>query len=124
MPAEDKFEQLLRRLATEDKPIPAARLSELSDLERGRLEALHRAWSELSPKRKRALIAQLGDLADEQIELTFEGINRFALEDPDDEVRRIAIENLWECQDPYLVAPLLKALGEDRSPGVRAPRGG
>ena len=119
MAAEDKFEQLLRRLATEDKPIPTARLSELSDLEIGRLEALHRTWGELSTKRRRALIAQLGDLADEQIELTFEGVNRFAMEDPDNEVRRIAIENLWESEDPHLVSPLLKALHEDRSPEVR-----
>jgi HEAT repeat protein len=118
MPA--AYEQLLQQLCDETQPVPRFRLSELSDLDRAQLERLQAVWEAIATPKRRTLIEELGELADLHIELTFERVYRLALQDPDAQVRRTAIQNLWECQDPTLVPPLVEALGSDPEPGVRA----
>ncbi len=114
------FEEILALLAAENVSLPSDRLTSLSDLDRKGLERFVEVWQRLSVDRRRLLIERLGDQADRHIELTFEIINRHAITDPDEEVRRLAIRNLWECEDPKLVPPLLDTLRSDPSLRVRA----
>lgn len=117
---EQSFLDLLQILQDEDRPVPFERLSELSDLDKQQAAQVQESWPHIPEIRRRILIEALGQQAFEHIELTFEPINRFALLDPDAKVRSIAIQNLWECEDPSLAKPLLKALREDREANVRA----
>jgi HEAT repeat protein len=114
------FEELLRLLADPNAPIPVDRLPDLSDPTQEELQALAEVWDQLPSDRRRALIDELGRLADLHIELLYERINRMALADSDAQVRRIAISNLWECRDPKLAPRLVEALRKDRSSQVRA----
>ena len=114
-----EFLDLLKGLATLDQATLARRLSAFSDLDRNHLQRLADEWPRLPASRRRDIVRLLGELADEQIELTFEVINRMAMADEDPQVRATAIANLWECQDPGLVPHLLRALREDPDARVR-----
>jgi len=114
------FEQLLEILSDEAQQLPLSSLAELSDLDTDRTEQLFEIWEHLSDERRRALINELGRQAEQRIDLAFEPIYRLAISDPDAEVRKDAISNLWECEDPALVPPFMAALTQDPAPEVRA----
>jgi HEAT repeat protein len=115
----DDFEATLRNLRDEQLPLPLEDLGTLSDLNREKLQLFMQTWTELSTERKRLLLSMLGQQADEKIELSFEVINRAALDEPDADIRRIAINNLWECEDEKLVPVYLNALSDETEPEVR-----
>ena len=118
---EDSFVDLLHSLTNEK--VDTVRLAELSDLDAERLDGFALTWQDLSPGRRHALLEDLGSLSNEKIELTFEAINRVALDDSDPAVRQQAIENLWESEDPALVGSLINLLNDDPVPEVRGAAG-
>jgi hypothetical protein len=120
---EDSFVDLLQSLTNDTEPVDPVRLAELSDLDSERLENFAVTWEALSADQRNALLEELGSLADAQIELTFEAINRFALDDPESTVRQQAIENLWESEDPKLARRFTNLLNNDPSPEVRGAAG-
>ncbi len=114
------FDQLLAVLSDKTQPIPVTRLHQLSDLEPSQLAQLQSAWPDIEPARRRSLLIELGQLADLNFEYNFESINRFALGDESPDVRRIAIDNLWECEDVSLAPKFVASLQDDPEPPVRA----
>ncbi len=120
---EDSFVDLLHSLTNDNEPVDPVRLVVLSDLDTERLERFSGTWEDLSPDQRQALLEELGSVADAQIELTFEAINRFALDDSEPVVRQQAIENLWESEDPGLARSFLTILNDDPAPAVRGTAG-
>lgn len=116
---EQEFEGLIEHLTSEEAEIPHDRLSDLSDLNADLVKRFLSAWPEMTAARRRGLIEDLGQLADEQIELRFEAINLAVLDDDDAGVRLQAIRNLWECDKQALSSSLLRMLVEDDSAEVR-----
>ena len=119
---EESFVELLK-LLSDSKPIDRPRLAELSDLGGPELDRFGQVWNELPQDRRQAVLGDLARLADSQIELTFEAINRVALDDPESQVRLLAIRNLWESEDPAIARRFLGILRDDPSPEVRAAAG-
>lgn len=117
---DSRFVQLLDDLADPSQGLPEDRLPLLSDISASQVARLADKWNAIPVERRLAMVDRLGKLADENFELTFERVNRFALNDVDELVRRTAIRNLWECEDPSLVQPLLAALRDDPATSVRA----
>lgn len=120
---DDSFVDLLHSLTNDAEPVDGVRLAAFSDLDTERLEKFTRVWEELPPARRQALLEEFGSVADAQIELTFESINRFALDDSEPAIRQQAIENLWESEDPRLARLLLHMLNDDPSLAVRGAAG-
>jgi HEAT repeat protein len=116
---EEQLTHLLNILTDDNAPLPIDRLSELSDLPTQTVRQWQSAWPSIAPHRKGAILQHLGQLADEQFELTFESINRLALGDADSNVRRVAINNLWECEDPAVIEPILQALHQAEDEALR-----
>ncbi len=117
------FLQLLETLQDESVPIPLQRISELSDLDRDQQHQFESVWPSVSTERKLQILKEMGQQALGHFELSFEAVNRIALSDSDSEVRSIAIENLWESEDPSLVPVLLESLvfkGDDHIRAVAA----
>jgi HEAT repeat protein len=114
------FRTLLEILKNEDRKVPPSSLSELSDLDSDRVEELASIWDQIPTATRKVLLAELGQIADLRIEYCFEAVNRIALNDSDSEVRKIAIDNLWESKDPTLVKRFSIAAREDPTPPVRA----
>ncbi len=99
--------------------IADALLVELSGLNREELAALQPEWPGVAPERRRKILDRLVSLAADNVRLSFEGVFRERLDDADAEVRRRAIEGLWECEGAWLVEPLVRLLTEDSSEAVR-----
>lgn len=117
---EEAFVQLLADLSN-GNPLPdRARLADLSDLDPNHLQRFSETWSQMADEARLRLLERLGTLADAQIELSFESINRIAMTDPTPDVRVQAIHNLWESEDLVLVQPLLTALQQDPTAEVRS----
>ena len=114
------LDTLLDKLQDEDRRIPDEDYAFLSDLDLSRYEQFVRTWEMLSPNRRRGIIQKLGELATENIELSYDRINCFAMKDTDPSVRRMAIINLWEFDDIKVAPDLVDALSHDPDPDVRA----
>ena len=113
------FVGLLELLGNEAYPLEPASLTALSDLDDVRLAQFRSAWGGFGTKRRHSILLQLGELANSKIELSFEAVNRFALQDSDPPSRAQAIGNLWESEDPQLARQLLDVLRADQVAEVR-----
>jgi len=122
MPAftERDFSQLLDRLRDLSQPFPPAELYHFSDLDKKELAALEALWPEVPLERRRGFIHDLGEISEANFEVMFEAVFRLGLEDEDGEVRAASIRNLWEVEEPDLIAPLIELMQHDPDPNVRA----
>jgi HEAT repeat protein len=114
------FDSLLAALASPGEVLPRADLAFLSDLDASQIDRLRRAWPSLDTDRRRDILREIGLLATDHIELNFDRVDRLALEDSDAEVRRRAIGNLWESEDPALAPALVTILVHDPDDETRA----
>ncbi len=115
-----RFEDVLRALRSLDAAVPTASLYALSDPGPKEIDALERVWPEVPLNKRRGLIEDLSELAEANFEVEFTGIYRIGLEDEDAEVRRAAVQALWEAEDVTLMAPLIELLDHDPDAEVRA----
>jgi len=109
--------ELLEILQDDSLPLPVQRFVELSDLDKDQQRQFASVWPSITGERKMQILRVMGHQALDRFELSFEAINRIAIQDPDSQIRSIAIENLWESEDPSLVPILLESLvveGDDR----------
>jgi HEAT repeat protein len=111
---------LLENLGDPDKSIAFSSLYLLSDLSGSTLEAFQEAWVRYESPIRRRLMKALVELAESSFEVHFDPLFRMSLADPDDEVRALALDGLWESQDMALIGPMLSLLRVDPSPAVRA----
>ncbi|MFC1949808.1 HEAT repeat domain-containing protein [Chloroflexota bacterium] len=106
---------------TDDSVTPlSSSLAELSNLGTEEMEFFKRSWAGIKPKRRRQIIRRLVELAEDSVELNFDSILKYCLEDQDDEVRSQAIEGLWENEEPSLIKSLIHLLEHDSSEKVQA----
>lgn len=119
MSTSEYFEEMLARLLDARKGINPSQVSELSDLSSAQARAFKEAWPHSEPGRRREIVRQLGQLAEENLELLFERVNRIVLEDEDPTVRRRAIANLWEAEDGPLGRALATIARDDPDHEVR-----
>ncbi|MDQ3855054.1 MAG: HEAT repeat domain-containing protein [Chloroflexota bacterium] len=110
----------LRDLLCGRERIHAASLPDFSDLSAEVVLELRAIWPEVPVQRRRALLASLRELADDNLEYNFKHIYLVALQDEDEAVRAAAVEGLWE-EDSTLVLHSLEGLAlTDSSADVRA----
>jgi HEAT repeat protein len=114
------FQDFLAELEDDSHPIKAARLSRLSQLADEERILFQKAWSRFSDKRRRQVIRQLVDLAEDNVELNFDNIFLLSLSDSDPRVRADAIRGLWEYDNRDLIEPLIHLLRADGDTDVRA----
>jgi len=116
---EMSFSELMERALDETDPLPHSDLSFLSGMlpEEARI---FMDWCSLaSVERRQQLLQALVELADSNFEMDFGVAFKHCLDDEDEEVRRTAVEGLWEDESPSLIQPLVKMLLEDPSVVVR-----
>lgn len=116
----EPLQKLLDSLLDESEPIPTLDLTQLSDLTSDQAKVVSKHWPQAPALNRQAVLRRLGQLAQDHIEFDFECVNRMALDDPDPEVRRQAVANLWECEDPELGRSLIGLMTDDSNDAVRA----
>jgi len=115
-----KLASCLALLADEDRPVRTIDLADISDLSRNQVAEFHAAWLDLSPSRRLELITTMVEQAEINIHLIFHAALRACLADGDAQVRRLAIEGLWEDERVSLVPSLAGLLINDPSDDVRS----
>ena len=115
----DELREILEELRG-SQAVPVGYLYRLSDLTGEQLAGFCATWDRLPLLQRRRLARSLVELAEVSFQVTFDAIFRYALDDPDAEIRALAIEGLWEHNSPNLIGPLLAKLRSDPSPEVRA----
>lgn len=114
------FNSALASLATESQHLTIQMLSLFSDPSREESAAFAQVWQGLSLERRRFVINQLVELNEDRFDVDFSLLYRAALSDPDEQVRRSAIDGLWEDESVSLVEVLIRLLKNDPSTLVRA----
>lgn len=107
-----KFERALENLRDADAPFSAEAIYSLSDLAGERLEAFRAVWIGMPVERRRSLIGRLVETAEMNFELDFSAIIYPALEDSDEQIRRTAIEGIFE-DSPYTVIERLMIMAQE-----------
>lgn len=108
-------EQTITELGNGDYSQPNPRLLNLSNLSAAQQKLFGQSWQSIAVTRKRQIMEQLVDLVEDNVELNFDSIFRYCLNDSDATVRTKAIEGLWECEDTSLIAPLTNIFEHDCS---------
>jgi HEAT repeat protein len=115
-----KLSSCLDLLADESRPVRTIDLADLSDLNRSQVAEFHAAWYALRPARRLELITAMVEQAETNIHLLFQAALRVCLTDGDAQIRRLAVEGLWEDERVSLVTPLADLLAHDPAADVRA----
>jgi HEAT repeat protein len=115
-----ELELVLDHVCEEDIPLSRSRLYMLSHLSGDELSRFSARWPLIDAGRRRRIVEALVQIAEANFSVDFNGLFRLALSDEDGEVRRQAIEGLWEDSNPGLVDTLVQMLSSDPSVLVRA----
>jgi HEAT repeat protein len=114
------LQETINSLKNKTSKILNSDLSELSDLSTDELQVFKEAWQGIELRRRRQIMNRLVDIAEDNPELSFDGIFRLCLRDNDAAIRAKAIEGLWENEDPSLIDSLVSLLNEDSSQAVQS----
>ena len=114
------LEQFFENLSDQAIPLSNSDFIELSDLSPAEMGVFARHWFLLSRERKRALITNLVELAEDSAELDFCAIFKMCLKDDDEWLQEKAIDGLWEYEDRSVLPGLIQVLTSQRGPDVRA----
>ncbi|MFQ6019413.1 MAG: HEAT repeat domain-containing protein, partial [Dehalococcoidia bacterium] len=77
-------------------------------------------WRAIDARRRRQVVGQLVDLAEDNVDLNFDVVFLVCLEDSDSQVRLNAVRGLWEYESSDLIPHLLRLLERDDDVRVRA----
>lgn len=114
------FELALQELSESDAQLTYRRLSMLSCPSREETAAFAAFWEGRDSQRRQQIISRMVELAEERFELDFVDLFRYCLGDPSSEVRRLAIEGLWEAEEHDLAVTLSKMATTDPAVEVRS----
>ncbi len=114
------FEEYLEELANGSRKLKIADLQRLSDLSPEQAGQLAARWADINVRRRRRILQELIDLAEDTVELNFAVVFRHAFEDDDAEVRLAAVRGLWEYESPDLIDNLTALTETDDGAAVRA----
>jgi HEAT repeat protein len=114
------LDRSLQHLADESAPLKPSTLFALSSLRSRQVSAVQAVWENLSSHRKRDVLQTVIEWTESMIDVDFSVLLHQSLQDSDAEVRRLALEGLWENEESWLVGSLLRLLKEDPEAAVRA----
>lgn len=115
-----EFSSYLRDLEDPATRLSAEGLQLLDALSREQCVAFRTVWPKIDGKRRRQVIHQLVELAEDNVDLNFHSVFFVALEDEDGAVRSDAVRGFWEYEGRDLIGPLLGLLEKDEELEVRA----
>jgi HEAT repeat protein len=95
-------------------------LAAFSNLSRAALRQVESAWPSIDQAMRCRLIAEAVELAEENVQYDFSRLCRFALADPEADVRQLALSGLWEDESESLLEEMLEIARYDDSTDVRA----
>jgi HEAT repeat protein len=114
------FQGYLEELTDTSVRLKAADLPRLSGLSAEQAGLLSSSWPRIGTTRRREIVQELQDLAEDNVEFDFDAVFLRGLEDSDADVRRASIRGLWEHESPDLIPSLVRLVKQDYDAAVRA----
>lgn len=114
------FEEYLRELRSPSSRLKVASLARLSGMRPEQARSFEEAWPSIDVRRRRRIVQELTDLAEDNVDINFDPVFLCGLKDPDSVVRLESVRGLWEYDGADIIAPLLRLLEEDEDAAVRA----
>lgn len=113
------FEDSLKDLADSNKRLGSQQLISFGGLSREEVSEFAETWTEIAAGRRLMVLSELTNLAEDNVELNFDAVFKFGLQDDDAGVRVAALQGLFEYEEPDLIPRLTEMLREDQDPEVR-----
>lgn len=120
MAVPSELERYLEKLGRGEGPISASRLVNLTGLDAGEVEVFWGRWRAMALERRRRILAQVVEVAEDNLDLDFDALFRACLGDEDGQVRLKALEGLAGSGGRSLISPLIQMAREDPVEAVRA----
>ncbi len=114
------FDAYMRELADGSVRLKVSSLARLSGLTPERAMELAKAWLAIDVRRRRRVVQELIDLAEDNVEFNFDAVFFRGLEDEDADVRLESVRGLWEHDGAKLIEPLIRVVDNDQNAAVRA----
>ena len=114
------LEEYLSELSDPSQPLKVADLAQLSALTTEAAPTVANAWPQIFLDRRKTIVSDLTQLAEDNIEYDFDTVLFIALDDSEDSVRVEAVRGLWENDSPEFMARLLDMVTTDDNARVRA----
>jgi HEAT repeat protein len=114
------FEAYLKELEDPSVRLKVADLARLSALSPEQADLLAAAWPHIDTNRRREVVQELLDLAEDNVEFDFDAVFLRGLEGSDAEVRLGSVRGLWEHEGPDLIPTLARLTKNDEDAAVRA----
>ncbi|OAI39936.1 hypothetical protein AYO38_01170 [bacterium SCGC AG-212-C10] len=99
--------------------VEPGRLALLSDLSTADYEQVRGAWLTIAGETRCMVLADAGDLAENNSEFNFDRLARIGMTDPDPVVRGLSIETTWESTDHRIASDLTRLVASDPESQVR-----
>ncbi len=113
--------ELLQRLIDAPGDVAPNEYFALSDLTREQVESVRRLWKEIDPAARRRTVEFLALAAEQYLDVELTAFLASILDDPDEDVRRMALELLDDSEPtPALLGPIIQRLQQDSADQVRA----
>ncbi len=109
----------LETIGAPGHPLAMRDLRPLSDLEGPLRSDFLANWGAIAPDRRLEITRSLVELAEDNVDLQFNQVLEWCLEDDEAAVRAVAVEGLWESDSPRILRRLIAVLQNDPAPGVR-----
>lgn len=100
--------------------ITRSRLRIFSDMRDNDYHAFWTYWVQIPVDGRIRIITLMNEISEDNLELNFRSVMRWALNDESDDVRQRAIDGLSEEEHPRIIGPLLERLQRDPSLAVRS----
>jgi len=114
------FADYLRELVDTRQSLKVAGLARLSAMGPDDSSHFASAWPVLDVQRRRAIVRELLDLEEDNVEFDFDAVFVEGLKDEDAEVRLNSVRGLWEHEAPDVIGSLVALTKNDPDAAVRA----
>jgi len=114
------FAEFLDELSDGSKRLAVTKLQRLAKLDSAQRDELDRRWSAIDVRRRRRIVQELVELAEDNVDLDFHSVFLIGLSDSDSDIRLESLRGLWEAESPDLIDSLIDLMENDRDPAVRA----
>jgi HEAT repeat protein len=114
------FSEYLDELSDATKRLKVTGLQRLSNLTPEQTRQLAQRWTDINVRRRRRVVSELQDMAEDNVDFDFSEVFKLALTDSDKQVRLVSVRGLWENETPQLIDLLLDRTENDPDGQVRA----
>lgn len=120
---ERPFPEVLDELFEADT-VSVPLLFRLSDMSAAQHEHFTERWPDVPARRRQEIARHLADLTEENFVVEFTPVFRYLLDDPAKDVRRAALDGMWDTTNLSVIRPILHLLQTDPETAVRAAAAG